>query len=70
MPVSSLLDCTCILVMLRMRNITPHGEVLSFPSPNLVLILRSQTQEQSKLSAPERAHTLSAHCSVLLCTSR
>lgn len=67
---SSLLDCTCILVMLRMRNITPAGEVLSFPSLNSVLIFYCQPQEHSKLSVSERAHALSAYCSFILCTFR
>lgn len=69
-PSSSLLDCTCILMMLRMRDRTPAGEVLSFPSPNLVLIFYYQPQQNSKLSASERAHALSAYCSFIICTSR
>lgn len=70
MPSSPPLDCTCILVMLRMRNITHLGEVFSFPSPNLVLLFSCRPQEHSTLSASERARALWAYCSFLLRTFR
>lgn len=63
------MPCTCILVMLRMRNGTSCWEG-GIPSPNLVLISYSQPQENIKRSASERARALSPYCSSTLCTSR